>query len=242
MARLRAALTPEEGERFRQLGHLCAEAIHATAHSIRPGQTEHEMTGRLAWEAERRGVQAIVNVVATDERVALFRHPPPTDAKLQHYAMLVLCGQRGGLICSVTRFVYFGRLPIDLRRKAEAAARVASSLIAATQPGQHLAVIFQQAMTAFAEVGFPEAWRYHHLGGAAGYEPREYFALPTSRDVVSLGQAYTWNPAIEETRSVDTILVTETGADILTAIPGWPVIPIEDHARLVLRPAILEIR
>jgi Xaa-Pro aminopeptidase len=107
---------------------------------VRPGMTEYEIAGLLAREAQSRGVQPIVNLVATDARVYAFRHPLPTDKQLERYAMLILCGRKWGLVCSVTRLVHFGRLPDDLRRKAEAVARVDAAFIAATEdcvsPGQ----------------------------------------------------------------------------------------------------------
>ena len=62
----------------------------------------------------------VVNLIATDERIFNFRHPLPTHKRLERYAMLVLCGRQRGLVCSITRLVHFGRLPDDLRRKAEA--------------------------------------------------------------------------------------------------------------------------
>jgi Xaa-Pro aminopeptidase len=242
LARLRANLTPQEGERFRALGRLCAEAMAPAARAVRPGQTEYQIAGLLAHEVESRGVQAIVNLIATDGRIFAFRHPLPTDKKLERYAMLVLCGRRWGLVCSVTRFVHFGRLPDDLRRKAQAVAQVDATFIAATRPGQTLGKIFQQATAAYAEAGFPDEWHLHHQGGPAGYEPREYVATSDSTDVVSVGQAYAWNPSITGTKSEDTILVSETGNEVLTATKDWPKLSVTVGGQTLTRPAILEIR
>jgi Xaa-Pro aminopeptidase len=241
LARLRANLTPEEGERFRELGRLCAEAMDSAVRAVRPGQTEYQIAGMLAHEAESRGVQAIVNLIATDERIFAFRHPLPTAKKLERYAMLVLCGRRWGLVCSVTRLVHFGRLPDELRRKAQAVAQVDASFIAATRPGQSLGEIFRRGMSAYAEVGFADEWRLHHQGGPAGYEPREYVATPDSTDVVSLGQVYAWNPSITGTKSEDTILVGEVENEVLTAIEGWPTLSVTVDGQPFARPAILEI-
>jgi len=241
MARLRANLTPEEGERFRALGRLCAEAMESAVRAVRPGQTEHQVAGLLAHEAESHGVQAIVNLIATDEHIFAFRHPLPTGKELERYAMLVLCGRRWGLVCSVMRFVYFGRLLDDLRHKAEAVARIDAVFIAATRPGRTLGEIFQQAMTAYAKTGFPDEWHLHHQGGPAGYEPREYVAAPHSTDVVSVGQAYAWNPSITGTKSEDTILVGEAGNEVLTAIENWPTLLVTVDDQEIARPAILEI-
>lgn len=240
MARLRANLTPEEGERFRALGKLCAKAIDHAARAVRPGQTEYEIAGLLAREAERQGVQAIVNLIATDHRVFCFRHPLPTDKRLDRYAMLVLCGRRWGLVCSVTRLVHFGRLPDDLRRKAEAVAQVDAALLAATRPGQTLGQAFHSAQAAYAEMGFPDEWHWHHQGGPAGYEPREVVATPGSEDLIQTGQAFAWNPSIAGTKSEDTVLLGPGGLEVLTAIDGWPVLYRTTGGVDYARPAILE--
>jgi len=241
LAHLRANLTPEEGERFRALGRVCAEAMDSAVRAVRPGQTEYQIAGLLAHEAESRGVQAIVNLIATDERIFAFRHPLPTDKKLERYAMLVLCGRRWGLVCSVTRLVHFGHLPDDLRRKAEAVAQIDATFIAATRPGRTLGEIFRCVTAAYAEAGFPDEWHLHHQGGPAGYEPREYVATPHSTDVVSVGQVYAWNPSITGTKSEDTILVGEAGNEVLTATRGWPTLSVTVNGQTFARPAILEI-
>ncbi len=119
LARLRAKLTPEEGNRFRELGKYCALAMQSACESVQPGQTEYEIASRLAFEAEKQGVQAIVNLIATDERIFAYRHPLPTAKKLDRYAMLILCGRKNGLICSLTRLVHYG----SSSRRAQAQGR-----------------------------------------------------------------------------------------------------------------------
>ena len=215
--------------------------MDAAARAVRPGQTEHQIGGLLAGEAECRGVQAIVNLVATDGRVSAFRHPLPTEKVLDRYAMLVLCGRRWGLVRSLTRFVHFGRLPGDLRGRAEAVAEVDATFIAATRPGETLGGIFQRGRAAYAAAGFPDEWRLHHQGGLAGYEPREVVATPGSTDPVVAGQVYAWNPSITGTKSEDTILVGEAENEVLTHIEGWPTLSTAVGDRTIARPAILEV-
>lgn len=57
----------------------------------------------LAYDKRRRVRQAIVNLIATDERIYNYRHPLPTDKKLDKYAMVVLCGRKQGAGLPVTR-------------------------------------------------------------------------------------------------------------------------------------------
>ena len=241
MSRLRANLLPEEGERFKTLGRLCAEAMDAAIRAVRPGQTEQEIAALLAHETQRRGAQPIVNLIATDERIFKFRHPLPADKKLERYAMLVLCGRRWGLVGSITRLVHFGKLPDEVRRKMEATAQVDATFIAATRPGQTLGQVFSRATAAYAETGFADEWQLHHQGGPAAYEPREWVATPGATDVVSAGQVYAWNPSITGTKSEDTILVGESSNEVLTTIGGWPMLSIPVDSQTIQRPAILEI-
>ena len=241
MARLRANLLPEEDERYRSSGSLCAEAMDAAIRAVRPGQSEYEIAALLDRETRARGVQPIVNLIATDDRIYNFRHPLPTDKKLDKYAMLVLCGRKYGLVTSVTRLVYFGHLPEDVRRKMVAVASIDATFIAATRPGQILNEVFKRATDMYALTGFANEWQLHHQGGPAGYEPREWLVTPASTEVITAGQAYAWNPSITGAKSEDTILVGPSGNEVLTAIPAWPMLLVEVDGQNIPRPAILEI-
>ena len=241
VSQLRMNLMPEEGERFRILGRLCADAMDSAVRAVRPGQIEYQIAGLLAHEAQSRGAHPIVNLIATDERIFKFRHPLPTDKKLDRYAMLILCGRKWGLVGSITRLVHFGLLPDQVRHKAEATARIDATFIAATRPGQSLGQIFDRAIAAYAQAGFPDEWRLHHQGGPASYEPREIVATPGAAHVVAVGQAYAWNPSITGTKSEDTILVGENGNEVLTTISGWPSLSVTVDGQTMTRPAILQI-
>jgi Xaa-Pro aminopeptidase len=241
IARLRAKLTPEEGERFLSLGRQCAEIMGGAIRQVRPGMSEYQIAALLAGDSQERGVQAIVNLIATDERIFNFRHPLPTDQRMERYAMLVLCGRQAGLVASITRLVYFGSLPEDLRRKAEAVAQVDAAMILETRPGKTLGQIFARAEVAYTNAGYGGEWKLHHQGGPAAYEPREYIATPDSSDEVFVGQAYAWNPSITGVKSEDTILVGESGNTVITRIQGWPTYAVKAGDQSIERPAILEV-
>jgi len=241
MARLRSQLSIQEVERFRLLGKECAAAIEEVVRAIKPEQSERDITASLAQQSERRGVQPIVMLVATDERVFSYRHPLPKDKKLDRYVMVILCGRKWGLVCSITRSLHFGKLPDDLHHKMDAAAFVDATFLANTRPGRTLGSIFAQAVDAYASRGYPGEWKLHHQGGSAGYEPREFVAVPGMAERVLPGQAYAWNPSIQGAKSEDTILVAEEKNEILTRIPGWPEIPVTVNEQTYLRPAILEV-
>ncbi|MDA3951018.1 MAG: M24 family metallopeptidase [Spirochaeta sp.] len=224
ISRLRSRLLPIEQARFTVLGAECAAAMSTAAGAVVPGQSEYEIAGHIAAATQPRGIQAIVNLVATDERMHRYRHPLPTTKKLERHALLVMCGRRDGLVASVSRIIHFGPVPEEIRRAHEAVAYVDGRAQAASRPGRTLGEVFTEIQDAYREAGFPDAWQGHHQGGVSGYEPREYLGLPDSTDVLEEGMVVAWNPSLPGAKSEDSVMVGAQGPVVLTDTPQWPMI------------------
>jgi len=238
---MRTTLYPGEIDRLRFAAVCTAESIQAAVSRLKPGMTEFEIAAQMAAETAARGGQAIVNLVASDERISQFRHPLPSAKSVERYVMLVLCCRMQGLIAAATRLVHFGAPPAELVEKTRAVARVDAQLILSTRVGRTLGDQFTVAKQAYAEAGYPEAITEHHQGGSIGYLSREKLAVPGDPTPMLARQAFAWNPSLRGTKSEDTILLTETGPEILTSWPTWPVFEIEVDGEKISRPAIQEL-
>jgi len=243
LALLRATLLPVEQERFRDLGRRCADAMQAAIGRVQPGMTEEQIGAALADETRACGANPVVVLIGTDERVHKVRHPIPTGKTLDRYAMLVLCGRRDGLVCSVTRLVHFGPISADVQRRMNATADVDAAMLAASQPGTTLEQVFRAAQDAYARAGFADEWKLHHQGGLAGYTAREMLGVPGATAELKPGMVCAWNPSISGAKCEDSILVTARGQapEILTAIEGWPVRTVEISGLTLARPVILQV-
>jgi Xaa-Pro aminopeptidase len=241
LKRLRMNLLPEEQDRFRHLGRSCAEAMKAAIDQVRPGQSEYEIAAILSAETQRRGMTPTVNLIATDQRIFDFRHPLPTDKKLDQYAMLILCGRQYGLVCSITRLIYFGSLSEELKDKAQAVAKIDAAMITTTHPGIELNQIFKVGQKEYELNGYKDEWRKHHQGGLAGYLSRELIATEKTNIAVAEGQVFAWNPSISGVKSEDTFLVGAEENYNLTKNEEWPAIEVQVDNEIVSRPAILEM-
>jgi len=239
---MRSYLDVDEQAKFRVLSSFCAAAMDEAIRSVRPGMTEFEIAAVLSAATQKRGMSPTVILVATDRRIFKYRHPLPTGRQLEKYAMLIICGRQHGLVCSLTRLIHFGALPVEVQEKMKAVAYVDAAMIAATRPGNNVRDVFQIAKDAYAKVGFAGEWQLHHQGGPAGYDPREIIVTDAADVPVGIGQAYAWNPSITGTKSEDTILVGEQGNQVISEIPDWPTISIEINGQVFERPAILEIK
>ncbi len=238
---LRTHLQNEEVTRLREVGALASHALDVAIRAVRPGMTEYEAAGQIAAASRAAGGTAIVNLVASDERISQFRHPLPTDKPIERYAMLVLCMRRQGLIAAVTRLVHFGALPTELREKAMAVAQVDARMILGTQAGKTMGDMFALARQSYGEVGFPDAIEQHHQGGSIAYMPREILAQPGDPTSIDVHQAFAWNPSVRGVKSEDTIVLGPDGPEVITTTPGWPTWDIAVGDQTLARPAILEV-
>ena len=235
----RFSLTPEEIERYEWLGRNTGECLEVTAREIEPGMTEHEIAAVLDGQLRSRGIVPVVTLIAADERIERYRHPIPTDKKLDRCAMLVTGARKWGLALSATRMVHFGPIPAELRRKHNAVARVDATFIAGTKPGARMGNIFDQAVAAYRDTGFAEEWRLHHQGGPTGYKSREFRVSSSTDALVAANQAFAWNPSITGTKTEDTIIAKPSGSHIISQSEGWPLIETEIGVTSVKRPDIL---
>lgn len=222
--RLRYQLTPSEAEKLRWLSRVSGAAVADACRAHMPGESEYMAVARVHAALTPHGITPSVVLIASDDRIFRYRHPVATAKPVERYLMVILVAEKWGLNAAATRFVHFGPLSDELKRKYEAVAVVDNAYLAHTRPGTPVLDIFRAGQAAYAATGFADEWQLHHQGGPIGYASREYLATEAAKDVVLPNQAFAWNPSITGAKTEDTILATEAGTEVLTAVSGWPTV------------------
>lgn len=237
---LRLKLTLGEQARYLELGRMAGEAVETVAREFLPGESEYQIAARISRASLERGMEPVVCLVGADERAVAYRHPLPTERKVKNYALLVLSARRWGLVASVTRAVHFGKVSAELAARQRAVNEVDATFFAASRPGTSLGDVFRKGQEAYASMGFPDEWEYHHQGGVTGYQSREIKAMAETTLMIESGYALAWNPTIQGTKAEDTILIDPDGIRIITATGNYPTEPVEVGGKIFHRPIILE--
>jgi Xaa-Pro aminopeptidase len=240
VAKLRYSLTPEEQKRYRWLGKRVSIALEKTMMKTKKGEKESAVVGRLCKELWKNRIDPITLMSAADDRISNFRHPIPTEKRIEKYLMVSVNARKWGLIVSLTRFVHFGKLSEDLRRKYEANVFIDCSMMAHTRPGIPAKEVLQKGIDAYQEKGYSEEWKLHYQGGSIGYTGRNYRVNFKTPDIIQENQAFTWNPSITGTKSEDTILATSKGPEMITHPILYPTLSMSVAGISFTRPAILE--
>lgn len=231
----RAVLLPIELDRYRAVGRDAAAAVSSVLRAVRPESREREVAAELASAIVVRAAEPVVILVGGESRRAV-RHPLPTDAPLGRRAMVAVGAKRYGLVVSLTRWVRFASTPDDALDPA--LLEVEADAFAATTPGRRLGDVLADVAGAYRRHGLPDdAWEGHHQGGPTGYVGRDPKVTPTSNDLVVAGQAYAWNPSVPGGKVEDTVVLAESGIEVLSADPTWPVTMV----RGVRRPQPLDL-
>lgn len=238
---LRYSLTSWEVERYRRQALDTARIAEETALTIRRGDEERAVVGRLSQRLWAEGMDFIVAFCAADDRIGRFRHPVSTDRRIGERAMISVNSRRRGLIVSITRFMQFGKVSASARKLYEDNVYVDSCMMAVTIPGRPASEVFAQALKAYAEKGYPEEYRLHHQGGSIGYMGRDYKVTAATKEIIQPNQAFTWNPSITGMKSEDTMLATASGPEVLSLPSVFPVLEMEKDGFAFKRPGIMEL-
>lgn len=240
VAKLRYSLTPEEQKRYRWLGKRVSMALEKTMMKTKKGEKESSVVGRLCKELWKNRIDPVTLMSAADDRISNFRHPIPTEKRIEKCLMVSVNARKWGLIVSLTRFIHFGKIPEELRKKYEANVYIDCSMMAHTRPGIPAKEVLQKGIDVYQEKGYPEEWKFHHQGGSIGYTGRDYRVHFKTPDSIQENQAFTWNPSITGTKSEDTILATPKGPEMITRPVLYPTIIVEVEGMTFTRPDIFE--
>jgi hypothetical protein len=234
---MRVPLTIEEIERYRKMSHEAAQVFTEGLQMIKPGLTEHQVMGLLAEGLHAKGMQPVVMLAASDDRLERYKHPLPSHNKLEKRFMAVSCVRKHGLITSLTRLVSFGSELAEHKKKYTKLLEVEKTLFDYTKHGIIVSELFREVQAAYAKAGREIAWTEHHQGGPTGYNTRDFLAAPDETRMLVDGSAYAWNPSLPGVKVEDTVLLLNDELEIFTEDPRWPTRDVGGRKR----PDVLEL-
>jgi Xaa-Pro dipeptidase len=240
VSRLHYPLTPSEVERCRLLARDTEEVLAEIAAMIMPGMREKEIEALLVCALARRGIECDVLLVGSDERIAKYRHPNPTDKPVEQLVLLHPAARRWGLHANVTRMVFLGdRVPEEVAARYEAASRIAAAAISQCVPGRRFSEILEVQKRLYAQTGFPEEWRNHFQGGTTGYHLADPTLCLDPRAEVVRGQAFDWFITITGVKVEELSLSGDARPEVLSVTGAWPVSGYEYDGTALRLPQIL---
>ena len=234
-------LCENEIGRYVHLGEVFSHVIESYMATIKPGDTEKEIAGRLGAKMWEGGLEPVLLLIASDDRIYKYRHPIPTDKKLEKLLMISCNARYKGLVTKITRMLHFGKITPEFQEQYRQTAEIENAMAAASKPGVDELVPYNIAVKMYEDYGYHEMWKVHHQGGPQSYTNGFYLITPDTHNVIQLHQCYGYNPSITGTKTEDGFVVTEEGPLFITYPVTFPAIKSTTGGIEFNRPGILEI-
>jgi len=144
--------------------------------------------GRLCKELWKDRIDPIT-LVAADDRVFKFRHPIPTERKIEKLSDGVGQCPKMGTHRLPHPIIHFGQLSRELKNKYEANVFIDCTFMPILNPASP-ARSSSKGIDAYREKGFPNDWKTSPSRGSIGYTGRDY-RVGLKRPIRAGNQAFT---------------------------------------------------
>lgn len=232
--RLRWVKTPYEVARLREAGRVGAEAVARAIQGTRPGQGEYALAADANWVVQTRGARiAFRPIVASGPNAVTWHYT--ANARRMRAGDLVLMDYGAdvdGYTSDITRtWPVSGAYTAEQEKMYRCVLEARDAIIAAMKPGATIAQLQDAAAAVYAKHGYAQAFEAlgRYVGHPVGISVHD--VTPERGPSTTLVAGVVWNvePILElrdrgiHIRLEDTVLVTATGAENLTAgVPSAP--------------------
>ena len=225
--KLRMRKSPDEIARIRHSVQVNSEAYWRTLKRIRPRATEREIAAELEFQMKTLGSDkpAFETIVATGPRSAS-PHARPTDNRvgLNELLLIDMGSTVNGYTSDMTRVAYVGAPPPRIRSLYKAVLEAQAAGLDAVRPGVAVSKVDQACRDVLQSHNLEKEF-VHSTGHGLGLEIHEAPRIAKKEKIkLQAGMVITIEPGayvqgLGGIRIEDTVLVTETGCEVLTPTP-----------------------
>ena len=219
---LQFPLTEQEVERYRILGREAEEILWDVTGRIQPGMTGNQVETIFICECAKKKITLPVKIIGVDEEISSWRHPLPWDKEIKKSLMIVLCFKRNGLHLPITRMVYFGEVPEDIRKRFDAICTIAADTILSCKAGVKFKELSLQQKDLYARLGYADEWEKHFVGGLTGYLVGDSTLCFDEEATMTENMTFNWYVTITGVNTEDTMMITKDGYELFTVNGIWP--------------------
>ncbi|MBD8068967.1 M24 family metallopeptidase [Bacillus sp. PS06] len=224
---LRMIKDEKEAEILREAAKLADYGVEVGVNALAKGKTELDVLGAIEFELKKKGIRQMSfdTMVLTGLKTAS-PHGKPGLAEITPGQLVLfdLGVVLDGYCSDITRTVAFGSINEKQEEIYQTVLKAQLNAVAASRPGAKIGDIDTAARSIITEAGYGDYFT-HRVGHGLGIDVHEFPSLnSTNKMELQVGMAYTIEPGIYldgvgGVRIEDDLIITETGAELLTKFP-----------------------
>lgn len=231
--------TQWEVERYREVGRMTDVLMKTVAEQIEPGMTEQEAASILLYEYGKQFSVPKVLLVGSDERIGKYRHPVPSNKKIEKTVLLHAAADIHGMHSNITRMFSFGKPTEELEERYNVLNQALASACALLIPGEKPREILERRKQIFAEHGLEVEYGNHYPGAVTGYWFGSAEPILQNKPIMDT-QCFDWFITITGAKVEELVMATPKGGEVLSASGVWPLQTYCEKGFCVELPKILE--
>ncbi|MEX0585515.1 MAG: aminopeptidase P family protein, partial [Pirellulales bacterium] len=221
MLEMRLPLRDYDLPSIRTAGRVVAHSLEAALRGLTFGRTEAELAGEIAHRLTKHQVTPERIQVLADGRALRYRHWSYTDAPIRSFCSVSVVGRYCGLHVGAVRTVCLEMPTADFLSAFEKAALVTATGLYFSQSDWELFEVWNRVKRIYEKSGAGDEWRLADQAGIVEYEYSSVPLMPSSEYRLSPGVPIFWHPSVGPVMAGDSVLVTPSGAEILTPAKDW---------------------
>ena len=234
-------MTNLEFDRLGWLGRRMNEIYLDMGKFLQPGISEADISAYFQYLQSQAGIASDALIAGGDQRFLKYRHPLPTDSKVNKYLMLHSAARKWGLHAPITRIFCFGKPEEEFLASFKVVADIQARVFDLIKPGVKYSEILEIIKAAYADNGYENEWREHYQGGPTGYIIVDANRLLTDKTVQKF-TPFEWFSTLPGAKIAELTLLGESKPEMVSNREPWPQFAVQLEGRHISMPGIFEIQ
>ena len=210
-----------EKKRYKEVGAAIDRLFAAVADQIKPGMTEQEIAAIAAGLFEKEKMTVKVLLVGSDERIAKYRHPIPSDKKVEKVVLLHVASDKFGMHGNITRMICFGEVPKQLEQDYDLLNRCMASTFSMLKPGMRYRPILEKRIEILKQENKEFEMELHFPGAFTGYNIGDSEPV-IENETIREDMCFDWFMTVTGAKVEELAMTAEGGAEVLSVAGYWP--------------------
>lgn len=233
-------MTNLEFDRLSWLGRKMNKIFLRMGKFLNSGMVEMNIAAYFQFLQSKAGIASDALIAGGDQRFLTYRHPMPSNNRVNKYLMLHSAARKWGLHTPITRLYSFGEPEKKFLASYKAVANIQARVFEMIKPGIRYSEVFNLIKDAYDENGYKNEWQKHYQGGPTGYIIVDAQRLLSDKKICSY-TPFEWFSTVPGSKIAELTLLGKDMPELVSNQKPWPQLTVKLEKHQMNMPGVFVI-